>query len=300
MRIPLAMCAVIVALATPSSSLNAQVRASERGGVFQVVNGTKITVEYSRPQVRGRLPVFGSVIPWGKVWTPGANWATTLEVDKDVTVNGHALPKGTYAVWMEVQPSVWAVILDPKAKAFHTNPPKPDSAQVRFAVTPDDGTGPDLLTWSFTEVSAVGTSLRMAWAGKSVTLQVRVPGVAVPAFPEALAGRYTGSYSIQFGPAAATGAAPVPSAGEPPGLVVSYANGRLLGEWAHPPFEVWKHLAFLQIAEDWFHPAALVDGAIYDEVTDLVFEFAVTGGRATGFEIRGPGDKVVGRGTRIP
>lgn len=281
-----------------TSPVAAQVRASERGGVFQVVNGARITVEYGRPQARGRSPVYGAVIPWGKVWTPGANWATTLEVDKDVVVNGHALPKGTYAVWMEVQPKEWTVILDPKAKAFHTNPPKPDSAQVRFAVTPDEITGPELLTWSFTEVASTGCSLRMAWAGKSVTLQVMVPATPPPPLPEQLAGRYTGNYAILFGPTAAT--APAPSAVGPPGLVVSYANGRLLGEWAHPPFDVWKHLLLIPIADDWFRPAALVDGAIFDEVTDLVFEFALADGRATGFEIRGPGDKVVGRGSRIP
>ncbi len=292
-------CLTVIALGA-ASPLAAQVRASERAGVYQVVNGTRITVDYGRPQARGRSPVFGAVIPWGKVWTPGANWATTLEVDKDVVVNGRALPKGTYSVWMEVQPTEWTVILDTKVKAFHTNPPKPDSAQVRFAVTPEDLSGPDLLTWSFTEVTSAGCSLRMAWAGKSVTLRIMVPVVPPPPVPEDVAGRYTGNYAIIFGPTAAAAPAPAPTAGDTPGLVLSYANGRMLGEWARPPFDVWKHLLFLPLADTWFRPAALVDGAIFDEVTDLVFEFALADGRATGFEIRGPGDRVVGRGSRIP
>ena len=33
-----------------------------------------------------------------------------------MTVNGHPLPKGKYSVWMEVQPTTWTVIFDPKAK----------------------------------------------------------------------------------------------------------------------------------------------------------------------------------------
>lgn len=278
----------------------AQVRASERGGVFQVVDGTKLTVDYGRPQARGRSPIFGAVVPWGKVWTPGANWATTLEVDKDVVVNGKPLRKGTYAVWMQVQPEQWTVILDPKSKAFHTNPPKPDSAQVRFTVTPDDRTGPDLLTWAFTEVTSGGCNLQMAWAGKAVTLKFEVPSLPPVPIPADLAGRYTGNYTIAFGPAAGSAPAPAATAGTPPGLVVTYANGKLLGAWAHPPFAVWQQVLFLKIADDWFHPAAVVDGAIYDEVTDLVFEFALANGQATGFEIRGPGDKIVGRGSRIP
>lgn len=291
-------CWVVVLALCGASPLAAQVRASERAGVFQVVDGTKITVEYSRPQTRGRSQVFGSVIPWGKVWTPGANWATTLEVSKAVVVNGQALAKGTYAVWMEVQPAEWTVIFDTTAKAFHTNPPKRDSSQVRILVRPDSQTGPEMLTWSFTEVSAAGTHLRMAWAGKSITLKVGVSGVAPAPLAAGLGERYTGNYAILFGPTA--GAQPAPSPTGPPGLVVTYANGRLLAEWARPPFEVWKHLLFIRTAEDAFQPAALVDGAIFDQVTDLAFEFAVTDGHATGFEIRGPADRVLGRGTRIP
>jgi len=292
-------CATLMLGALPSLAA-AQVRASERAGVYQVVNGTTITVDYGRPQARGRTDIFGGLEPWGKVWTPGANWATTLDVSKDVIVNGQKLSKGTYSVWMQVQPTQWTVILDPKAKAFHTNPPKPDSAQVRFAVTPADQTGPDLLTWSFTAVTPASCDLQMAWAGKSVTLRIEVPSAPPPPFAEGLAGRYIGNYTIQFGPSVASSPAPTATAGTPPGLVVTYANGKLMGAWAHPPFDAWKQLQFLNIAEDWFHPAAVVNGAIYDEVTDLVFEFALADGRATGFEIRGPGDRVVGRGSRIP
>jgi hypothetical protein len=242
--------------------------------------------------------MFGAVIPWGTVWTPGANWATTFEVDRDVVVNGSALRKGTYSVWMEVQPTTWTVILDPRARLFHTAHPKPDSAQVRFAVTPDTLTGPEILSWSFTDVSATGTKLRMAWAGKSVTLQIGVRGVAPPPLPADLADRYVGNYAIVFGPAAAGQPAPPPTG--PPGLVVSYADGRLLAEWARPPFDVWKHLLFVHLTGDDFQPAALVDGAIFDQVTDLAFEFTVADGRAIGFEIRGPADRILGRGTRIP
>lgn len=292
---PLALVTLALAAGSP---LAAQVRASEHAGVFQVVNGTKITVEYNRPQTRGRSPIFGAVIPWGEVWTPGANWATTFEVDKDVVVNGAAVPKGTYSMWMEVQPTQWTVILDRRPRLFHTTHPKPDTTQIRFAVTPDSQSGPEMLTWAFTEVSAVGTSLRMSWAGKSVTLKIAVQGVTPPPLPAALADRYVGNYAIVFGPTVASQPAPGPTG--PPGLVVTYRDGRLLAEWARPPFEVWKHLLFIGTVEDTFQPAALVDGAVFDQVTDLAFEFAVTGGRATGFEVRGPGDRVLGRGTRIP
>ncbi|HEX5817332.1 MAG TPA: DUF2911 domain-containing protein, partial [Gemmatimonadales bacterium] len=63
---------------------HAQVRASERAEVKQTVDGTTITVNYARPRLRGRTDVFGTQVPWGEIWTPGANEATTLAVSKDV------------------------------------------------------------------------------------------------------------------------------------------------------------------------------------------------------------------------
>ena len=280
---------IIVALAALPAGGQAQVRASERGGSFQVVNGTTITIEYSRPAVRGRLPIFGGQIPWGQVWTPGANWATTLEVDHDVSIDGHPLKKGKYSVWMQVEPTEWTVIFDPRAKLFHTAHPKPDSAQVRFQVTPIDDVGPEVLTWSFTSFSPTGTTLEMAWAGKAVALHITVPPVEIPPLAAGVGARYVGRYKMWWG-----------SESNASELAISAKDGRLLGKWSGAPFPVWNNLTFVPVAEDWFDLGAMVDGSLYDVVTDVVFEFTVVNGRAAGFDIRGPSDNVIGRGTRVP
>ncbi len=34
----------------------AQIKASERGGVHQTIDGTTITIDYARPRARGRAP----------------------------------------------------------------------------------------------------------------------------------------------------------------------------------------------------------------------------------------------------
>ena len=266
----------------------AQVRASERGGDFQVVNGTKITVEYGRPAVRGRGPMYGGQIPWGEVWTPGANWATTLEVDHDVSISGHPVRKGKYSVWMEIQPGAWTFILDPRAKLFHIAHPKPDSAQIRFPVTPTDVEGADLLTWSFPAVSSTGATLRMAWAGKAVTLEVTVPPVEIPALAAGVGDRYVGRYRLWWS-----------KESNQSELLLTTGNGRVSGTWTGAPFKVWTDVTLVPVIENWFHPGAVVNGSLYDVVTDVVFEFAVVDGKATGFDIRGPNDNVIGHGTRI-
>ena len=66
----------------------------------QIIDGTKISMEYSRPRARGRNPLFGNprVVRWNEVWTPGANWATTFEINKPITLAGRAVAKGKYSV----------------------------------------------------------------------------------------------------------------------------------------------------------------------------------------------------------
>lgn len=279
---------VLAGLLTVGTAADAQVRASERGGVFQQVNGTTITIEYGRPSVRSRGEIYGGQIPWGTVWTAGANWATTLETTHDLTIDGRTLPHGKYSVWMEVQPGAWTVILDPRARMFHTARPKPDSAQFRFSVVPTTVQGPDLLTWSFSEMSASGTTIQMAWAGKAISFRAGVPAVEVPKVAATTAARYTGRYTLWWR-----------SESNKSELVVTASDEQLRGKWTGAPFPEWTDLRFVQIAPEWFQLGALLDGALYDVVTDVVFEFAVADGHATGFEIRGPGDLVFGRGTLV-
>lgn len=290
-------------------SVHAQVRASEHAVIAQTIDGTTLTVEYSRPQIRGRMAIWPkappasgkapkTVIELGEVWTPGANWATTLEVDKDITVNGHALKKGKYSVWMEVQLKEWTVIFDPKSHQFHVAHPKPDSAQVRFAVTPAEVNGPDVLTWSFPEVSATGTTLRMAWAGRSVSLNVTVPPSHPITLPADLAARYAGTYSFAWVSRDTTEAQPDSAWAKSSVWTVTYANGMLLTEWVPPPFEEWGHLVLIKIGDNQFNPGAMIDGKLFDVTNELVIEFVIKDGRATGFEVRAENDEVIGKGTR--
>jgi hypothetical protein len=66
-------------------------------------NGLHIAVSYSRPTARGRV-IFGNedegaLQPYGKYWRMGANEATEITIDQDVTFNGVALKAGTYRLY---------------------------------------------------------------------------------------------------------------------------------------------------------------------------------------------------------
>ena len=85
--------------------------------------------------------LFGTpAVHWGEVWTPGANNATSFDVNKDIKLNGHAVRKGTYSVWFVVKKNAdWTMVLDPEVKRYHMNPPDSSSAQIRFPIKPEPG-----------------------------------------------------------------------------------------------------------------------------------------------------------------
>ena len=72
----------------------AQLVPSEKALVAQTVDGTRMTVEYSRPRMRGRTTLLGTVEPWGRAWTPGADDASTLDVGLRVRVLGSRVRAG--------------------------------------------------------------------------------------------------------------------------------------------------------------------------------------------------------------
>jgi hypothetical protein len=155
----------------------AQGRLSEHAVTAQTIANATITVEYYRPVARGRDSLFGRVVTWGEHWTPGANWATTLETDRDIRLNGHLLPKGKYAIWTVVRPGRWQVELHRTWRKFHVPPPS-DSAdeQLRFDVTPATGPAVEVLTFDFPEVRPAATTLRLRWG----TVVVSLPIAAIP------------------------------------------------------------------------------------------------------------------------
>jgi len=264
---------ILVSLPAP-----AQIRASERGSVSQTVDGTIITVDYSRPQIRGRDSAFAAkgngVVYWGEVWTPGANWATTFEFSKPVTLNGHDVAAGKYSVWYVPQPDEWTVGLHATARLFHTQHPADSEFVVSFKVTPqptDDRE--NVLQFSFPVVTHTGTTLRMHWERTAVDLDIGVPPSRPPTnmTAEEMA-PYLGSYTLTAEDDTTVRKVEVLAAGQAIRVVV---DG--WGKWAVELIPTQEEHRFLT--------AWLRDGELYDVEDQAPFVFDMDGGRAVGFRV---------------
>ncbi|MFT6206012.1 MAG: hypothetical protein ACJA1O_003639 [Spirosomataceae bacterium] len=83
-------------------------------------NGLEVNVTYCQPKMKGRK-IFGELIPYGKVWRTGANAATIISFNKDVTVAGEAVPVGEYTLWSIPSEGNWTIILNKETGQWGTN-----------------------------------------------------------------------------------------------------------------------------------------------------------------------------------
>ncbi len=177
MRCPLSVVAVVAGLTIGAASAAGQARIppSQHGTVSQRVGYTDISVTYNRPVARGRT-LFGDVVHWGRVWTPGADSTTMVEFSRDVEVEGQALKAGSYSLWMMPQPAPqpWTVVFSKAVHIFHTPYPGEGYDVLRLAVTPEEGAHMEVLAFYFPVVAPDSAVLRMHWGTTVVPLRIRV------------------------------------------------------------------------------------------------------------------------------
>lgn len=72
---------------------------------------SRIAISYGQPHARGRR-IEGGLIPLDTVWRFGANMATTLHSDLDITLGDVKLPRGDYSLFILYGRSGYALIVN--------------------------------------------------------------------------------------------------------------------------------------------------------------------------------------------
>jgi hypothetical protein len=88
-RIALAALAVMVAVP-------ALAQMNPRGEAKAVVAGKAVSIDYGRPSLKGRDMLGQAQV--GQAWRMGADAATTLKTDADLSFGAVAVPKGEYVL----------------------------------------------------------------------------------------------------------------------------------------------------------------------------------------------------------
>jgi hypothetical protein len=158
----------------PGAAQGQRIRRSQEALVRQKVADTWIEVHYRRPVARGRT-VYGGVVEWGRIWTPGADTATSIAISTPVQVEGETLPRGSYSIWMIPDSTgPWTVIFNKTTPAWHTEYPGAGRDQLRVRVTPAQGPPMESLLWYFPNVDGPDATLVMHWGTTGVPLRLHV------------------------------------------------------------------------------------------------------------------------------
>ncbi|RIV17452.1 DUF2911 domain-containing protein [Fibrisoma montanum] len=104
--------------------------------IRQKIGFTDLTIDYSRPAVKGRT-IFGGLVPYGKIWRTGASDATILTLTDPVTLAGKPLAAGSYSLFTIPNRADWTVILNKHVGGHGLDGYDEKSDVMRFTVKAD-------------------------------------------------------------------------------------------------------------------------------------------------------------------
>ncbi|MEP7269100.1 MAG: DUF2911 domain-containing protein [Saprospiraceae bacterium] len=188
-------------LVSTISFVTAQIRTpqpSPTASISQSVGLSTISVDYSRPSMKGRK-IYGDLVPFGQYWRTGANQGTKVTFSDDVKINGKDLKKGKYSLFTIPGASEWQVI-------FHNNAGlgvpggddyKMSDEALRIAVKPVQMPyTKESFTIEFDKLKDSGAEMFLSWESTRVAFDIDVltDGKVLASINEVMAGPSSGDY----------------------------------------------------------------------------------------------------------
>jgi tetratricopeptide (TPR) repeat protein len=168
---------ILAALAALAFTTNAQQlktpQASPTCNIKQNFALSDITIEYSRPGVKGRT-VFGDLVPWGKVWRTGANGSTTISFGSNVKLEGNAVAAGKYALYTIPDKDSWQIMLykDMDLGGDVSNY-KQENELLRFKVKPTSISNKvETFTINIADITNTSANIELTWEQTKVSFKV--------------------------------------------------------------------------------------------------------------------------------
>ncbi len=135
-------------------------------------DGKTVTIEYSRPSMRGRK-IFGGLVPYDQVWRTGANAATSLKTDVDITIDDANVPAGSYTLYSLPGMNSWKLIINKQTGQWGTEYSQgQDLARVDMKVS-QAPSGMETFTISLDKTSATSAMLKLDWENTIASVEIR-------------------------------------------------------------------------------------------------------------------------------
>jgi hypothetical protein len=139
--------------------------------------GLAMTIAYCQPSKRGRL-IFGgekdgALQPFGKYWRLGANAATEITFNKDVTFGGEPVKAGTYSMYAVPGSNAFSVSLNSEIDIFFGVAEADHELDVVMVDAPVEKTASEVETFTidFSETDT-GATINFSWDQTLFTVPV--------------------------------------------------------------------------------------------------------------------------------
>jgi hypothetical protein len=151
--------------------------------VSQTIGISTITVNYSRPSVKGR-EVWGNLVPYGwnvqgfgagnsAPWRAGANENTSIKFTHEVKVEGQTVPAGTYGLFFVVnKDNTGEVVLSKDSRSWGSFFYDPKHDQLRAKIQTREIPNTELLTYDFINTSKTAGELVLNWEKKQLPVKI--------------------------------------------------------------------------------------------------------------------------------
>lgn len=169
--------------------------------VSQIIGISSITINYSRPAVKGR-EVWGALVPYGwnvqgfgtgneAPWRAGANENTTIKFTHDAKVEGQPVPAGTYGLFFVInKDNTGEVILSKDSRSWGSFFYDPKQDQLRATIQLRSIPNTEMLTYDFINATKTSSELVLNWEKKQlpVNIEFDVDGIVIANAAEQLKG----------------------------------------------------------------------------------------------------------------
>ncbi len=146
-------------------------RISQKASVMQRIGLMDVTINYSRPNVKGRV-IWGELVPYNKVWRTGADEATTISISEDVTLNGNKVVAGKYALFTIPGLDEWTIVINSVAKQWGAFNYDSTKDVIRFRIRPVENRLFESLTIYFSDVTTNSAVINIVWEKIKVSFNI--------------------------------------------------------------------------------------------------------------------------------
>jgi len=156
---------------------------SPAASVTQTIGISTVTVNYSRPSVKGR-EIWGKLVPYGwnvqgfgagnsAPWRAGANENTTIRFSHDATVEGKAVPAGTYGLFFVInEDNSGELVLSKDHQSWGSFWYDPNHDLFRTKIQLRETQFTEMLTYDFINSTRTSSELVLNWEKKQFPVKI--------------------------------------------------------------------------------------------------------------------------------